>query len=120
MLQLTILNCVDEIIFGVSIDVVGGLVDHVHQDGGEVGGQKDAGELSAEDDSDEDKLSVGQLVPSNLCPPVLYDVLTKPQWALVNKDRPQLTQIIGHTLKQSGALQGSDIQMMMLTALLCH
>ena len=35
-------DCDDQVIRGVSPDVVGGLVDDVHQDGGEVGHHEDA------------------------------------------------------------------------------
>ena len=37
---------VDQVVLGVSADVVGGLVDHVHQDGGQVGHHKDTEKFS--------------------------------------------------------------------------
>ena len=37
---------VDQVVLGVSSDVVGGLVDHVHQDGGQVGYQENIPEIT--------------------------------------------------------------------------
>ena len=37
---------VDQVVLGVPGDVVGGLVDHVHQDGGQVGHHEDAEKFS--------------------------------------------------------------------------
>ena len=49
----------DHAVLVVSSDVVGGLVDDVHQDGGQVGHHEDAVEFPGQDQPDQHKISLG-------------------------------------------------------------
>ena len=53
---------VDQVVLGVSGDVVGGLVDNVHQDGGQVGHHEDTFDLPGQNHRDLGQVSASFLI----------------------------------------------------------
>ena len=68
---------VDHVVLGVPGDVVGGLVDHVHEDGGKVGLHEDAGDLPRQDHGDFGHVPTSFLIQFMADSPVVNNVLRR-------------------------------------------
>ena len=89
---------VDQVILGVSGDVVGGLVDKVHEDGREESDHEDAGDISPQRHGDLDHLAV-LLVLFMSNPPVLNEELFKGVLTSFDKARRNVSQNVGDSIQ---------------------
>ena len=74
---------IDQPKFIICRNVVGSLVDHIHQDGGQVDNHEDTEKVSREDHSDLHDSLVGVRVDIGLHFPLVDDILTKLPLAFV-------------------------------------
>ena len=66
---------VDHVVLSVSLDVVGGLVDHVHEDSGQVGHHEDALNLPRQDHGDPSEVTPGPLIKVLVDGPAINHIL---------------------------------------------
>ena len=72
-----------QLVFVLPGDVVRGLIDDVHEDGGQVGHHEYTEESPLEDESDIDLVDVSGLLVSSLHTPLLHYVVAETLWSQV-------------------------------------